>query len=166
MLGLDGGADGVNSDYMARRGEGTGATIMGRNMFGPVRGEWPTPLWNGWWGDEPPFDHDVFVLTNHARPSVVTANNTRFHFVTEGPESALDQAREAAGDLDVLIAGGVQTIRQYVARNEVDELNLVIVPTYLGEGESLYDGLTGQLAAYDEVTITQGEGVSHVRLSR
>ena len=114
MIGKDGGSEGLDDDFFSERGTGVGATIMGRNMFGPVRGPWGESEWTGWWGEEPPFHHPVFVLTHHSRPSIEMRGGTTFHFVADGIEAALNAAVEAAGGRDVLVGGGAATIRQYL----------------------------------------------------
>ena len=135
MLGQDGGTD----DRFARAAaEGFGAFILGRNMFGPIRGEWPDDAWKGWWGDNPPYHAPTFILTHHARAPIVMEGGTTFHFVTDGIEVALAQAKAAAGDLDVKIGGGVSTIRQYLLAGAIDELHLALSPVVLGRGESLF----------------------------
>ena len=137
--GMEGGDEGPDDDVVALGEAGIGATIMGRNMFGPVRGPWGDEQWTGWWGDEPPFHHPVFVLTNHARPPLTMQGGTTFHFVTDGIEAALERAVEAAGGQDVRLGGGAATIRQYLAAGLVDELHVAVVPILLGGGERLFD---------------------------
>ena len=141
MHGDGGGESGIDDDFARRGFEGIGAWILGRNMFGPVRGTWPDDTWKGWWGDNPPYHTPVFVLTHHARPSIVMAGGTTFHFVTEGIDVALQRAREAAGAQDVRLGGGVATIRQYLNAGLVDEMHLAISPVILGSGESLLAGI-------------------------
>jgi dihydrofolate reductase len=141
MLGEEGGEKGVDDDYLVRGDEGIGATIMGRNMFGPIRGPWPDESWTGWWGETPPYGHPVFVLTHHPRPSVEMAGGTVFHFVTDGIDAALERAFEAAGGQDVRLAGGADTIQQYVRAGLVDELHVAVVPVLLGSGQRLLDGI-------------------------
>jgi dihydrofolate reductase len=141
MVGQEGGAAGVNDDFAAKGFENIGAWILGRNMFGPVRGPWPDDSWKGWWGDEPPYHTPVFVLTHHARAPLTMAGGTVFHFVTDGIEAALDQARAAAGGKDVRIGGGVETIRQYLSAGLIDELHLAMAPELMGAGENLFEGL-------------------------
>jgi len=166
MLGLDGGEVGIDDDFFARGFEGIGATIMGRNMFGPVRGPWGDSDWRGWWGDEPPFHHPVFVLTNHAYDPIPMDGGTTFHFVTDGIEAALAAATEAAGDQDIRLGGGAATIRQYLRAGHVDELHLAIVPVVLGAGERLLDGFTDGLPGFEVAEITSSAAVAHVRLVR
>jgi dihydrofolate reductase len=141
MHGGEGGSTGVDDD-LARRGvENVGAWILGRNMFGPVRGSWPDESWRGWWGEEPPYRCDVFVLTHHARKPVAMQGGTTFHFVTGGIEEALKRARKAAGDKQVRLGGGVSTVRQYLRARLIDELHIVFAPVLLGSGEALFQGL-------------------------
>ncbi|KAA0103190.1 dihydrofolate reductase, partial [Methylobacterium sp. P1-11] len=135
MIGQEGGTD----DRFADAGmAGFGAFILGRNMFGPIRGEWPDETWKGWWGDNPPYHAPTFILTHHARAPIVMEGGTTFHFVTDGIEAALDQARAAAGDSDVKIGGGVSTVRQYLLAGAIDELHLAVSPVVLGRGEHLF----------------------------
>jgi dihydrofolate reductase len=141
MVGEDGGTDGTDDDFARATAEGFGAVILGRNMFGPIRGDWPDEAWKGWWGDNPPFHAPAFVLTHHARAPIEMEGGTTFHFVTGGAETALAQAKAAAGDLDVKICGGVSTIRQYLLSGAIDELHLAVSPVVLGRGESLFAGL-------------------------
>ena len=138
MFGQGGGATGIDDDYAARSFENVGAWILGRNMFGPVRGPWVDESWKGWWGEEPPYHVPVFVLTHHARASIVMQGGTTFHFVTDGIHSALERARAAAAGRDVRIGGGVATIQQYLKARLVDELHLAISPVLLGSGERLF----------------------------
>jgi dihydrofolate reductase len=149
MHGEPGGESGVDDEWAARSFEGIGAWILGRNMFGPVRGPWPDDLWKGWWGDEPPYHVPAFVLTHHARAPVEMKGGTTFHFVTDGIESALRRAREAADGRDVRLGGGVATIRQYLAARLVDEMHLVVAPVLLGRGEHLLVGLDLRALGYE-----------------
>ena len=135
------GADGPDEDFAARGFENIGAWILGRNMFGPVRGPWPDDSWKGWWGDEPPYHVPVFVLTHHARAPLEMQGGTTFYFVTDGIEAALERARKAAGGKDVRLGGGVSTIRQYLQAGLVDEMHLAIAPVLLGAGEALLTGI-------------------------
>jgi dihydrofolate reductase len=142
MTGEDGGDEGLDDEFFARGFDGIGATIMGRNMFGPIRGGWGDEQWTGWWGDDPPYHHPVFVLTHHPRSSIVMAGGTTFHFVTDGIEAALERAFDAAGGEDVLVGGGAATIQQYLRAGLVDELHVAVVPILLGGGERLFDNLS------------------------
>jgi dihydrofolate reductase len=166
MMGLTGGTDGVDNTFLEAGVEGIGATVMGRNMFGPVRGSWPDESWTGWWGPEPPYHHPVFVLTHHARPPLTMAGGTTFTFVTEGPAVALDMATDAADGRDVRIGGGAATVRAYVEAGRVDYLHLAVVPTLLGSGERLFDGTPDQLDGFGRVDVTASEGVAHVVFQR
>jgi dihydrofolate reductase len=142
MIGNDGqGVDGPDEDFAARGFENVGAWILGRNMFGPVRGPWPDEEWKGWWGDEPPYHVPVFVLTHHARAPLHMKGGTTFHFVTDGIESAYAQAREAANGKDMRLGGGVATVREYLRAGLIDEMHLAISPVLLGAGESLLAGI-------------------------
>jgi len=141
MQGEEGGTTGVDEDFAARGVKGIGAWILGRNMFGPVRGPWPDQDWRGWWGENPPYHMPVFVLTHHARPSLVMNGGTVFHFVTGGIETALERARAEAGRGDVRIGGGAATIRQYLMARLVDEMHVAVAPILLGSGEPLLEGL-------------------------
>lgn len=141
MQGNDGGTTGIDNDFAERGVDRIGAWILGRNMFGPVRGSWPDDQWKGWWGDHPPYHSQVFVLTHHPRESIEMEGGTTFHFVTDGIHAALKRAREAAGGLDVRVGGGPATIRQYLQAGLVDQLHIAISPVVLGSGESLFAGL-------------------------
>lgn len=141
MFGQDGGTTGIDDAFAARGFAGIGAWIMGRNMFGPVRGPWPDDTWKGWWGDTPPYRCPVFVLTHHARPPIPMEGGTVFHFVTDGIHSALERAKDAAQGQDIRIGGGAAAIRQYLTAGLVDELHLAISPVLLGRGEHLLAGL-------------------------
>src|SRR3954447_1546031 len=137
MFGGGSGTTGIDDDFAVRGLDGIGAWILGRNMFGPVRGRWTDDEWKGWWGDNPPYHTPVFVLTHHARPPIAMAGGTIFHFVTDGIDAALQRAKAAAGTLDVRLGGGVATIRQYLKAGLVDTMHLAISPVLLGRGESL-----------------------------
>src|SRR5690348_9927069 len=149
MQGQDDGSTGVDNDWAQRGMENVGAWILGRNMFGPVRGPWPNDDWKGWWGDEPPYHTPVFVLTHHARAPLKMAGGTEFRFVTDGIEAALRQAREAAAGQDVRLGGGVATIRQYLRAGLVDELRLTVSPVLLGAGEHLLGGIDLRALGYE-----------------
>lgn len=166
MHGQDGGETGVD-DEMARQGfSGIGAWILGRNMFGPVRGPWPDDSWKGWWGDEPPYHTPVFVLTHHPRPPLEMKGGTVFHFVTEGIHAALEQATAAAGGLDVRLGGGVATVRQYLKSGLIDELHLAVRPVLLGAGEQLFQGIDTHALGYECVNYVPGERAAHVMIRR
>ncbi|MER8366643.1 MULTISPECIES: dihydrofolate reductase family protein [unclassified Mesorhizobium] len=141
VLGKDGGTTDTDEAFAARSFENVGAWILGRNMFGPIRGEWPDDSWKGWWGDNPPYHVPVFVLTHHAREPIVMEGGTTFHFVTDGIHSALEKAKAVADGKDVRLGGGVATIRQYLQEKLIDEMHLAISPVLLGAGESLFAGI-------------------------
>ncbi|PYP13801.1 MAG: deaminase [Gemmatimonadetes bacterium] len=167
MQGDTGGERGVDDDLAALSMAGIGAWIMGRNMFGPIRGPWPDDQWKGWWGDEPPYHTPVFVLTHHARKAVPMAGGTEFRFVTDGIHVALQQAKAAAGDRDIRVGGGVATIRQYLRAGLIDELHLAVAPTLLGAGEHLLHGIDMRALGYAYVKHTAGErAVAHVILRK
>jgi dihydrofolate reductase len=165
VLGRDGGTTGIDDDFAARGFENVGAWILGRNMFGPVRGPWPDEEWRGWWGAEPPYHVPVFVLTHHPRPSFALGDTT-FHFVTGGIQEALERARAAAGGKDVRIGGGPHTIRQYLRARLIDELHLAVAPALLGGGEPLYEGLDLPSLGYRCVESVASGEVLHVVLRR
>ena len=166
MIGGEGGSEGLDDDFFSERGSGVGATIMGRNMFGPIRGPWGQSEWTGWWGEDPPFHHPVFVLTHHLHPPVEMQGGTTFHFVDSGIEAALSAAFEAAGERDVLVGGGAATIRQYLRASLVDEMHLVIVPVLLGSGERLFENLGPSTDDYRCVQHVCSSAVTHVRIAR
>ncbi|HYL20775.1 MAG TPA: dihydrofolate reductase family protein [Gemmatimonadales bacterium] len=162
----NGGETGVDNEMAAQGFAGIGAWILGRNMFGPVRGPWPDDSWKGWWGDEPPYHVPVFVLTHHARAPVRMAGGTEFRFVTDGIHSALEQARAAAGGRDVRLGGGVATIRQYLGAALIDELHLAIRPILLGTGEALLVGMNLPALGYECAKDVAGERALHVFLRK
>ena len=164
--GAEGGSRGVDDEVAAKIFEDIGAWIMGRNMFGPIRGGWGDEDWKGWWGDNPPYHVPVQVLTHHARAPIEMAGGTTFHFVTEGIEAALKRARAAAGDRNILIGGGVATIRQYLQAKLLDELHLAVSPILLGSGESLFQGLDLPALGYRVADRITGEGAMHVFIRR
>ena len=166
MQGESGGSTGVDEGFASQWASGIGAEIMGRNKFGPQRGPWADEEWKGWWGDDPPFHTPVFVLTHHPRASLEMKGGTTFHFIDASPEAALEQAREAAGGLDVRIGGGAATVRQFLAADLVDHLHLAIVPIVLGRGERLWDGLEGLQERYQVEAVSSPSGVTHVTFSR
>ena len=167
MNGQDDGETGIDNGMAEAGFEGIGAWILGRNMFGPVRGPWPDEQWKGWWGDEPPYHTPVFVLTHHPRPPLPMRGGTEFRFVTDGFESALEQARRVAGDRDVRIGGGVATIRQYLRAGLIDELHLVLAPVLLGRGEHLLRDIDLRGLGYRCVEHVRGErAIAHLRLRK
>jgi dihydrofolate reductase len=141
LFGNDGGTTGTDDDFAARGVENLGAWILGRNMFGPVRGPWPDESWKGWWGDNPPYHVPVFVLTHHARAPIQMAGGTTFHFVTDGIRAALERAKEAAAGRDIRVGGGAATVRQYLQAGLIDTMHVAVSPVLLGGGESLFAGL-------------------------
>ena len=167
MQGNPGGETGADDDLAALGFENIGAWIMGRNMFGPVRGPWPDESWKGWWGDEPSYHTPVFVLTHHARAPLEMKGGSEFFFVTDGIEAALEQARAAAGGKDIRIGGGAATIRQYLRAALIDELHLVISPVLLGSGEHLLQGIDTRALGYECVKHVPGSrAVAHVFLRK
>ncbi|HKD18077.1 MAG TPA: dihydrofolate reductase family protein [Thermoanaerobaculia bacterium] len=167
MHGQGEGETGVDDDVAAEGFVNVGAWILGRNMFGPVRGPWPDESWKGWWGEEPPYHVPVFVLTHHPRPSFSMKGGTTFHFVTDGIRIAFDRAKEAAAGRDVRVGGGVATIRQYLQAGLLDELHLVISPVLLGKGEHLLGGLDLRALGYECVEHRAGgRAAAHVVLRR
>ncbi len=166
MQGKSGGETGPNNEFARRAMEGFGAFILGRNMFGPIRGEWPDDAWKGWWGDNPPYHAPTFILTHHARAPIVMEGGTTFHFVTDGIEAALAQAKAAAGDLDVKIGGGVSTIRQYLLAGAIDALHLALSPVVLGRGESLFAGIDLPGLGYRVTEAAPMELATHLVLTR
>ena len=166
MYGDGPGETGIDNDFAAASMSGKGAWILGRNMFGPVRGPWPDDNWKGWWGDEPSYHVPTFVLTHYARDPIEMKGGTTFYFVTDGIESALTQAKAAAGDRDIRIGGGPETIRQYLKAGLVDELHLVQRPVILGSGESLFEGLNMRELGYNVTRTVQGERGVHVIINK
>jgi len=167
MHGNEGGDTGVDDDMAAQGFVGIGAYILGRNMFGPVRGPWPDESWKGWWGDEPPYHTPVFVLTHHARAPLTMAGGTEFRFVTGGIHAALEQAKDAAGGRDIRIGGGVSTIQQYLRAGLIDELHLVIAPVLLGAGEHLLHGIDMRALGYECAEYVAGtRAAAHIVLRK
>ena len=166
MQGQSGGETGVDDRLAGQGMSGFGAWILGRNMFGPIRGPWQDDSWQGWWGDDPPYHVPVFVLTHHARRPLRMKGGTEFRFVTDGIASALQQARAAAGERDVRLGGGVSTIRQYLAAGLIDELHLAVRPVLLGKGEHLLHGLDLRALGYECTERMEGERATHVFLRR
>jgi dihydrofolate reductase len=159
--GLEGGAMGLDDDHAATWSANVGAHIMGRNMFGPVRGPWADDAWVGWWGDEPPFHTAVFVLTHNARKPLEMQGGTTFHFVTDGIETALERALDAADGRDVSLAGGASAAQQYLRARLVDQMAVHVVPLLLGGGARLFEGLDGGPAGYECVELTSSPAVAH-----
>ena len=166
MFGKGEGEAGIDNGIAEQGFEGLGAWILGRNMFGPVRGPWPDESWKGWWGEEPPYHTPVFVLTHHARAPLRMKGGTEFRFVTDGIRSALDQAKEAAAGRDVRIGGGVSTVRQYLREGLIDELHLAMRPVLLGEGENLLAGIDARALGYECTKHVAGERAMHVFLRK
>ena len=165
MFGEEGGSTDIDDSYAAAGDVGVGATIMGRNMFGPQRGDWTDEEWKGWWGPNPPYHHPVFVLTHFARPSIPMEGGTTFHFVTDGIESALEQATKAADGADIRLGGGAAAIRQYLRAGLIDELHFVVAPVLLGSGERLFDDVGDALEAYD-CELQSTKAATHYRFTR
>ena len=166
LHGMEGGEEGVDDSWAARHDQGIGATIMGRNMFGPTRGPWGDPAWGGWWGSDPPFHHPVFVLTNYPRDPIGLDGGTTFHFVTGGIDEALGMAREAASGGDVRVGGGASTARQFLKACLIDQVHLSIAPGLLGSGGRLFENLPEIGRAYEIVTMVSGERATHVLFQR
>ena len=166
MYGQEGGSTGIDDDFTKRGFENIGAWIMGRNMFGPVRGEWPDDTWKGWWGDNPPYHNSVFVLTKYPRPSITMEGGTTFHFVTEGIHVALERATESAKGQDIRVGGGASTVRQYLQAGLVDEMHFAISPILLGGGEHLFAGLDLPKLGYRCSEHVTTPNAMHVTLSR
>jgi len=166
LFGNEGGSTGVDDDFARRGFANVGAWILGRNMFGPVRGPWPDDSWKGWWGDEPPYHCEVFVLTHHARKSFTMKGDTTFHFVTSGIEEALARARKAAAGKDVRLGGGVATIQEYWRARLIDELHLAFAPVFLGAGEALFEGIDVETLGYEVADRVATEAATHVVLAK
>jgi dihydrofolate reductase len=166
MFGQDGGTTGIDDDFAARGFDNIGAWILGRNMFGPIRGPWPDNTWKGWWGDNPPYHTPVFVLTNHPRESITMNGGTVFHFVTDGIHATLQRALDAAGGRDVRLGGGVAAIRQYLCAGLIDEMHLAISPILLGSGENLLAGIDAPKLGYRCTEHVPTPSTTHVVLTR
>ena len=164
MIGKDGGTEGPDNDFAVRGFANLGAWILGRNMFGPVRGPWPDESWRGWWGDEPPYHCPVYVLTHHARAPITMKGGTTFHFITDGFDAALDAARHAAGEKDIRLGGGVSTVRQGLRAGVVDEVHLAIAPVLLGGGEALFADLDLPGLGYERTEVVTTPKATHVVL--
>ena len=171
MSGKVEGTEHTDNEFVEKSSENIGAWIMGRNMFGPIRGPWQDNEWKGWWGENPPFHVPVFVLTRHARESVTMKGGTAFHFVTDGIESALDKAKKAANGKDIRIGGGTSTIRQFLQGGYIDEMHLAFIPIFLGSGEHLFVGsdnyrLDLPRLGFTETQTMYGKGATHVILKK
>ena len=166
MHAQGGGSQGIDNDLAVRSFENVGAFILGRNMFGPVRGPWKDDSWKGWWGDNPPYHTPVFVLTHYPRAPLIMQGGTTFHFVTEGLESALEKAKEAAKGKDVRIGGGVSVIRQYLLAGQIDEMHLAVSSVLLGAGEHLFSGINFPTLGFRPFKIVPGENVTHVLIKK
>ncbi len=164
--GMDGGETGIDNTFAQQGFEEVGAWILGRNMFGPIRGPWPDETWKGWWGKDPPFHTPVFVLTNYPRPPLQMEGDTEFFFVNDGIHSALEQAKRAAKGRDIRVGGGVGIIRQYLLERLIDEVHLVLRPVLLGSGESLWRGLDLPSLGYECIESVKGERGTHIFLKR
>ena len=163
MHGQEGGEVNASTAVVKERRANIGATIMGRNMFGPVRGPWPDESWRGWWGEDPPYHHPVFVLTHHPRPTLEMKGGTTFHFVTDGIGSALAQAEEAAAEKDIWLAGGASVVNQYLAASFVDEIDLSIAPVILGSGARLFEGVDPGDLKLEQIRAVDAPGVTHIK---
>jgi dihydrofolate reductase len=166
MVGKAGGSEGVDERFAHRSMDGFGAFILGRNMFAHSRGPWTEDGWKGWWGDNPPYHAPTFILTHYPRDPIVMEGGTVFHFVTEGIEAALERAREAAGERDVKIGGGVSTVRQYLQARLIDELHFALSPVLLGQGEAMFAGLDLPALGYGVVESTVSEDAMHIVVGR
>jgi dihydrofolate reductase len=166
MHGQDGGATGTDNDLVLRGFDGIGAWIIGRNMFGPVRGPWPDDAWKGWWGDTPPYHSAVFVLTNHARASITMSGGTTFHFVTDGIQAALERAVDAAKGKDIRLGGGVATMRQYLRAGLIDEMHLAVSPVLIGSGERLFQGVDAPGLGYQITDHIATPGAMHIFITK
>lgn len=166
MGGKEGGTDGVDNDIADKSMENIGAWIMGRNMFGPVRGPWPNDEWKGWWGGKPPYHVPVFVLTHHPRATLEMEGGTTFHFITDGVRSALEAAKKVADDKDIRIGGGVSTIRQFLQAGYIDEIQLTFSPVFLGSGEHLFLGMDLPALGFNQIKKVNGEKALHVILRK
>lgn len=166
MTGKDDGTEGVDNDFAEKSMENIGAWIMGRNMFGPVRGPWPDNTWKGWWGENPPYHVPVFVLTHHAREPLEMEGGTTFHFITGGIEAALDAAKKVSNGKDIRIGGGVSTIRQYLQAGYIDEMHLPFSPIFLGSGEHLFAGIDMPALGFNQIKKIEGKNATHIILKK
>ncbi|MDR9781416.1 dihydrofolate reductase family protein [Rhizobium redzepovicii] len=166
MQGKDDGSQGIDEDYAARGMANFGAFILGRNMFGPIRGDWPDESWKGWWGPNPPYHAPTFILTHYPREPLVMEGGTTFHFITGGIEDALEKAKAAAGDKDVKIGGGVSTVRQYLQAGLIDELHFAISPVVLGKGEAMFAGIDLPAHGFRVAEHVATEHATHIVLAK
>jgi dihydrofolate reductase len=166
MQGKDDGSQGIDEDYAARGMANFGAFILGRNMFGPIRGDWPDETWKGWWGPNPPYHAPTFILTHYPREPIVMEGGTTFHFITGGIEDALGKAKAAAGDKDVKIGGGVSTVRQYLQAGLIDELHFAISPVVLGKGEAMFTGIDLPALGFRVAEHAASEHATHIVLAK
>jgi dihydrofolate reductase len=166
MGGKRGGTEGPDNDFAERSFENIGAWIMGRNMFGPIRGPWPDDEWKGWWGEKPPYHVPVYVLTHYEREPVRMKGGTTFHFVTDGIESALEKAMKAANGKDIRIGGGASTIRQFLQAGYIDKMHLAISPVFLGSGEHLFHGIDLPKLGFTDTQVTYGAKAAHIILKK
>jgi len=163
MTGSADGETGVDDDVLREQFNNVGASIMGRNMFGPIRGDWGDHSWTGWWGDNPPFHHPVFVLTHHARDPIPLKGGTTFYFVTDGLDSAVAQARKAAGTKDISVGGGASVVRQCLSAGLLDEMQIHLVPLFLGGGERIFEGFDAKKLHLKPIRVLEGKGVTHLK---
>jgi len=166
IIGKDGGTEEIDNDITEKSFENVGACIMGRNMFGPVRGEWKDDDWKGWWGEDPPFHVPVFVLTHYAKEPIEMKGGTIFHFVTNGIEAALEEAKKVADGKDIRIGGGVSTIHQFLQAGHIDEIRLAFSPIFLGSGEHLFSGIDLPKLGFTEIQKIDGEKATHIILTK
>lgn len=166
LYGKGEGTVGTDNAFAERSFENLGSWIMGRNMFGPVRGPWPDDSWRGWWGENPPYHCDVFVLTHHAKKPLVMKGGTTFYFITDGIDSALEKARKAANGKDIRIGGGTSTIQQFLKAGYIDEMHLAFSPVFLGAGEHFFSGINLPALGFNKIETSYGEKATHVILSK
>lgn len=166
MIGKNGGTEGIDNSVFRKTFENVGAVIMGRNMFGPIRGDWKDEGWKGWWGEDPPFQVPVFVLTHHERKPIEMKGGTTFYFITNGIDSALNEAKKVAQGKDVVIGGGVSTIRQFLEASYIDEIEISLSPVLLGTGESLFSSIDMNKLGYNKIVRTVGEEATHFVITR
>jgi len=166
IIGKDGGAEGIDNDLTENSFENVGAWIIGRNMFGPIRGEWKDEDWKGWWGEDPPYHVPVFVLTHHERNPIKMKGGTIFYFVTNGIKSALEEAKKVADGKDIRVGGGVSTLRQFLQAGYIDEIRLAFSPIFLGSGEHLFSGIDLPALGFTQIKKINGEGATHIALTK